>query len=265
MLKRFRVVALGLLCAAIGIAGGASASADAATPSCTAITNSHAFYTVTVNNGRVSCRTARYVLSHVLVGDGVKHGGPYAYEEWRTFDGWRCGFGAGGASCVRARAGISTNWVADECGHKLGTAPCIRRPGTDELWGTVDECNATSTPVLVGVRGSMPSDADPQSTMFMRFRLQALNPATGGWVGVPYEDTHFIKAGAAGTTRQAGTTFELEPAEPGGDNDLRGLIEYQWRDGSHLLFSANQLTTAGQSAEAGAEPPGFSAATCSIG
>ena len=82
---------------------------------------------------------------------------------------------------------------------------------------------------------------------------------------VPYEGTHFTKVGAAGMTRQSGITIELEPAGLEGDNDLRGLVEYQWRDGSHLLFSASRLTTAGQVAEAGAEPPGFSAATCSIG
>lgn len=111
----------------------------------------------------------------------------------------------------------------------------------------------------------MPGDADSQSTMFMRFGLQALDTATGEWVDVPYEGTHFMKVGAAGTTRQTGTTFELEPAGPEGDNDLRGLVEYQWRDGSHLLFSASRLTTAGHVPEAGAEPPGFSAATCSIG
>jgi hypothetical protein len=111
----------------------------------------------------------------------------------------------------------------------------------------------------------MPGDADPQSMMFMRFRLQALDVATGRWVDVPYEGTSFIKVGAAGTTRQAGTTLELEPAEPEGDNDLRGLVEYQWREGSHLLFSASRLTTAGHDAAAGAEPPGFSAATCLIG
>lgn len=123
VLKEIRAAALGVLCAAIGVAGTVVASADAATPGCVAITNSHAFYSVTVNNGRVSCGTARYVLSDVLAGRGVKHGGPYAYEEWLTFDGWRCGFGAGGASCVRARAGISTNWVADECGINLGRHP----------------------------------------------------------------------------------------------------------------------------------------------
>jgi hypothetical protein len=111
----------------------------------------------------------------------------------------------------------------------------------------------------------MPGDADSQSTMFMRFGLQALDAATDGWVDVPYEGTHFMKVGAAGATRQAGTTFELEPAGSEGDNDLRGLVEYQWRVGSHLLFSASRLTTAGHDAEAGAEPPGFSAATCSIG
>jgi hypothetical protein len=101
--------------------------------------------------------------------------------------------------------------------------------------------------------------------MFMRFGLQALDAATGGWVDVPYEGTHFTKVGAAGTTRQTGTTFELESAGPEGNNDLRGLVGYQWRDGSHLLFSDSRLTTAGRDVEAGAEQPGFSAATCSIG
>ncbi len=268
-----RVVALGALFAVVCVAGAAPASGNAATPGCDAIRvsesrlESDAFFSVTVESGHVSCGTARGMLGRLLAGGGVQHGGPYAYQEWWTLDGWRCGFGAGAASCERAGATISTEWVADECGHRPAgaTAPCIRPPRTAQLWATVDECSVMSPPDLIGVRGSMPGDADSQSTMFMRFGLQALDAATGGWVDVPYEGTRFMKVGAAGTTRQAGTTFELEPAGSEGDNDLRGLVEYQWRVGSHVIFSASRLTTAGHDAEAGAEPPGFSAATCSIG
>jgi hypothetical protein len=46
---------------------------------------------------------------------------------------------------------------------------------------------------------------------------------------------------------------------------LRGLVEFQWRRGKKVLMSANRATTAGHASLAGADPTGFSAATCQIG
>jgi hypothetical protein len=46
---------------------------------------------------------------------------------------------------------------------------------------------------------------------------------------------------------------------------LRGLVEFQWRRGRAVLQSTRRPTTAGHVSLAGADPRGFSAATCQIG
>ncbi len=69
-------------------------------------------------------------------GGGVKHGGPYGYQQWWSTGDWRCGHGAGGGGCSRPassthhRAAILADWVATECGYKPkgATTPCADTP-----------------------------------------------------------------------------------------------------------------------------------------
>jgi hypothetical protein len=46
---------------------------------------------------------------------------------------------------------------------------------------------------------------------------------------------------------------------------LRGVVSFQWRRGTRVVESVTRPTTAGHRSLAGADPPNFSAATCSIG
>jgi hypothetical protein len=58
---------------------------------------------VTVERGRVGCRTARKVLRAFFSGEGHMHGpknGPSARQYW-TLYGWGCGYGTGGGACTR--------------------------------------------------------------------------------------------------------------------------------------------------------------------
>lgn len=115
--------------ASSAVAGGAARTASSG---CGEIRAAHAFFAVT-SRGDVSCGTARRVLRTFMGGGGVRHGGPYAYEEWWTIGPWRCGHGAGSGTCFRggsnyenARASITAQWVAWECGYKPpgATVPC---------------------------------------------------------------------------------------------------------------------------------------------
>ncbi len=129
-----RGVVLALLLAVAYMAPSALAGGVARTAGsgCGEIRAAHAFFAVT-SRGSVSCRTARRVLRKFMGGGGVRHGGPYAYEEWWSVGAWRCGHGAGGGSCFQggssyenARASIIAEWVAWECAHKPpgATVPC---------------------------------------------------------------------------------------------------------------------------------------------
>src|ERR1700719_1884116 len=53
-----------------------------------------------------------------------------------------------------------------------------------ELWATIDVCSPTDQPYYVGIRGSMPGDGQGRDRMYMSFRLQYLDSASGRWVNL---------------------------------------------------------------------------------
>jgi hypothetical protein len=133
-----------------------------------------------------------------------------------------------------------------------------------QLWATINICNPKDQPDILGVRGSMPSDGRPRDRMYMSFRLQYLNSTTKHWGDLAGSTPTFISVGSGGA-RQGGQSFQLMPATGKPAFTLRGLVEFQWRRGKTVLESTRRPTTAGHVSLAGADPRGFSAATCQIG
>lgn len=135
-----------------------------------------------------------------------------------------------------------------------------------QLWATIDVCNAPDEPDTVGIRGSMPSDGQSRDTMYMRFALQYMDSATRKWADLSDDaNSAYVEVGAAKSVRQTGTTFELKPASGSPSFVLRGVVDFQWRQGTAVVASVSRPTTAGRKSLAGADPEGFSAATCTIG
>jgi hypothetical protein len=133
-----------------------------------------------------------------------------------------------------------------------------------QLWATIDVCNAPDQPSRVGVRGSMPGDGQARDTMYMRFRLQYLSSTTKQWVDLTTEAS-YVAVGRGKSTRQGGNTFQLIPVPGRPAFILRGVVSFQWRRGATIVATAARGTTAGRHSLAGADPAGFSAATCAIG
>ena len=132
-----------------------------------------------------------------------------------------------------------------------------------ELWATVDMCNTAHHPHAIGIRGSMPTDGHPHDTMYMRFLVQALDTTTHQWADIGKSaDSGFVPIGSAAATRQAGRTFEFTPAAT--TYTLRGYVEFQWRRGGRVVHLLAHPTATGHTSLAGAEPKGFSAATCTL-
>jgi hypothetical protein len=130
-----------------------------------------------------------------------------------------------------------------------------------ELWATVDICNAPHHPNTIGIRGSMPSDGHPHDAMYMRFQVQSLDATTKQWADLGKSaDSGFVPIGSAAATRQAGRTFEFKPTPSA--YTLRGQVEFEWRRSGHPVHLVSLPTTTGHKSLAGAEPKGFSAATC---
>ncbi len=137
-------------------------------------------------------------------------------------------------------------------------------PGkSSELWATVDVCNAPHHLDTIGIRGSMPGDGHPHDTMYMRFLVQSFDAATHKWANIGRSaDSGFVLVGSAALTRQAGRSFEFKPTAT--TYTLRGLVEFQWHHAGHTARIVNLPTTGGHTSLAGAEPKGFSAATCAL-
>jgi hypothetical protein len=133
-----------------------------------------------------------------------------------------------------------------------------------DLWATIDVCDTPHQPHRVGIRGSMPGDGQAHDAIVMRFRLQYLSDSLSTWIDLPSAASNFITVGSAKSTRQSGRTFTLAPPGGGHSYTMRGVVTFQWRRGSTLLASISRPTTSGHTSLAGAEPAGFSAATCEI-
>ncbi len=131
------------------------------------------------------------------------------------------------------------------------------------LWATIDVCGPAGEPNTVGIRGSMPGDGRAADKMYMSFRLQYLSGTS--WINVDTPGTGWVLVGAAGVTRQEGTSFALKPASGAQPYTLRGVIEFQWRRDGRVLVAASEPTSTGhKSVVENANPPGYSAATCAI-
>jgi hypothetical protein len=134
------------------------------------------------------------------------------------------------------------------------------------LWSTIDVCNPADQPDTVGVRGSMPGDHRTHDTMYMRFRLQYLNTSTKLWTDLSDSaPATFASVGSGADPRQAGRSFQLSLVAGQPAFTLRGVVSFQWRRGRTVLAQISRPTSAGRNSLAGADPAGFSAASCLIG
>jgi hypothetical protein len=134
-----------------------------------------------------------------------------------------------------------------------------------ELWATIDVCAPIDQPDTVGVRGSMPGDGQAGDRMYMSFRLQYLNPSKR-WVDLSSGAApSFVAVGGSAAAREGGSSFQLVPVAGKPASELRGVVDFQWRRGKKVLLSAARPTVAGHKSVAGADPAGFSAASCLIG
>ncbi len=134
------------------------------------------------------------------------------------------------------------------------------------LWATIDVCNPADQPDTVGIRGSMPADHQAHHAMYMRFRLQYLNMTTKVWTDLTKgAASDYANVGTGADPRQAGRSFQLSPVSGQPAFTLRGVVNFQWRHGSTVLAQTSRPTSAGRDSLAGADPAGFSSASCLIG
>lgn len=175
------------------------------------------------------------------------------------------------AGAVSSRTGIVVVVLA-ACALPAATAGAQKGTvdGSRHLWATVNICDPADPPEeigpnTIGIRASMPGSRDGRERMYMRFRLQFFKDADQKWHNV-------VKGGDTGWTfvglarykaRQSGRTFRFSPtASP--TMLLRGKVNYEWRLRGEVTRRAVKLTTKGHKSTAGAFPPGYSEANCTV-
>jgi hypothetical protein len=135
-----------------------------------------------------------------------------------------------------------------------------------ELWATIDVCSPADQRDYVGVRGSMPGDRRRADRMYMSFALQYEDAATHAWVNLKSAaGTSWMLVGAGGSVRQGGASFKIVPGSGRTGYTLRGVVRYEWRRGGRVVQSTSRTTEPGHKSLAGADPAGYSAASCLLG
>ena len=138
--------------------------------------------------------------------------------------------------------------------------PAVAVARTEE-WATVNVCDTAKHPNEVGVRASMPGS--PRGTgRRIRFRIQFRDGDR--WRYVTRADSGWRKLSRArGRPVEAGWSFEFPPPES--PITFRGVVRYRWLQDGRVVGRALEITEAGHRSTVGADPAGYSAASCSIG
>jgi hypothetical protein len=141
--------------------------------------------------------------------------------------------------------------------------PPVPRTSSPLLWATIDVCDTATHPDTIGIRGSMPGTGDGQEEMYMRFVVE-YQSASGHWHYLRHGESSLVAVGpGSARARQAGQDFRIARSATQ-TYTLRGVVVFQWRVGAQTIAQQVRASRSGHTAAAGADPPGFSAATCTI-
>jgi hypothetical protein len=160
--------------------------------------------------------------------------------------------------------GVFTGPAAGRAATTAAVAKKVVKP-SPYLWATVNVCDTVAHPDTIGIRGSMPGNGVRAQEMYMRFQLQYLAAEDQKWHNIGLTgDSGWIDVGSAKyQRRQTGRNFTVLPPKSGAFT-LRGAVTFEWRAGTEVVKRSRMRTTAGHGTTAGADPKGFSAATCEV-
>jgi hypothetical protein len=131
-------------------------------------------------------------------------------------------------------------------------------------WATVNICDTTDNPDTIGIRASMPAGKKADEKLFIRFRLQYFSTMDDKWHNVTAGgDSEFVPvAKPKGKARQKGWSFQIAPNSD--TIKLRGLVTMEWRVKGEVVRHATVRTHKGHKSAGGGDPPGYSAASCTV-
>ena len=136
-----------------------------------------------------------------------------------------------------------------------------RAERSTQLWATVNICDTPSHPNRIGIRGQMPAlGFAAQLSISIQVEYWDLAASSFRPVSGPGGQAQLKLGTVRDGTEQGGRTFQFAP----GAGLLRGRITFRWRLNGKLVGKVSRSTTAGHRKVAGGDPPGHSAASCTI-
>jgi hypothetical protein len=132
------------------------------------------------------------------------------------------------------------------------------------LWATVNVCDTGRSPDTIGIRARMPGNGT-RERMWMRFRTQFYSRDDATWKYVSQGGaSRWVEVGSAlFAFKETGYEFRFAAPAAGDYYMLRGVVEFQWRQGSKVRSRKRKFTESGHRT-VGADPKDFSAARCRI-
>lgn len=165
-----------------------------------------------------------------------------------------------GAAAIPA---IVPTALASSAGHGPTAAQvqaAVRRAERSrDLWATVNICRRRGTEDVIGIRGQMPS-LGFTTQMSITVRVEFWSHDSARFLPVPRLATPVALGTATHTVVQGGASFRFQP--PAGL--LRGAVTFVWKRGRKVLARTTRKTTHGHRHVDYADPPGYSAGTCTL-
>jgi len=156
---------------------------------------------------------------------------------------------------------VSLVFAGAAWGAPVGPEPVGNSP---DLWATLNLCDTRAHPDTLGIRASMPGSGREAEEMFMRFSVQYFGADRRWHRAARRGVSDFIDVGSGAVlARQAGWTVRFSRGSPR-PQFLRGSVSFEWRLHGHRVRRAKAYTEAGHPSSTGAEPKGFSSATCRL-
>jgi hypothetical protein len=147
----------------------------------------------------------------------------------------------------------------------VAVLPAVAASRPKDLWATVNVCDTEVHQNMMGVRASMPGDAE-HTKMYMRFVAQYYERSKQLWSEVKGSGvSKWIPVGSGDfARRQGGYTFAFDPPAGGKTFVLRGAVDFKWTKGRRIVRTAHVLTKSGHPGSKGADPKDYSAGLCEI-
>ena len=149
------------------------------------------------------------------------------------------------------------------------TAQAAQAAQAENLWATVNVCDAPGARNVIGLRGSMPAGSAKQR-VYMHFSAEWYSASKKRWMATG-ASSPWIRLGNAGfLSVQGGYSFQFADPPSGTRFLMRGVVRYQWRTqrGKSREWAvarrARRVTKAGYKGVIGGTPTGRSDALCVI-